>query len=274
MLQNRIGIEFKFLLLDEIDQSLDKACVDAFSDIVKTLQKEFTILVITHNDRLKDKFTHGILVRTRQKYGVSGPGGIIVVKPYLIAITGKQNSGKNTTGKLLAKKLGDETKFIAFADPIKKIAEQAFPNLPKKWLYGPSKFRSQVIPGAFKNGVPLTVRQMLMDIGNDFGRRYNDLIWIDNLEIRFQQTLLKQPSAIIITDTRFRTEFDRLQALGFYQVRILRSYNGPINTDVSEINQDGIQDDEFDAVIDNNGTKQQLRDQVNSIVVQIKAKCQ
>lgn len=62
VLQNRIGIESKFLLLDEIDQSLDKASVDAFSDIVKTLQKEFTILVITHNDRLKDKFTHGILV--------------------------------------------------------------------------------------------------------------------------------------------------------------------------------------------------------------------
>jgi len=62
VLQNRIGTDIKFLLLDEIDQSLDKASVDAFADIVKFFQKDFTILVITHNDRLKDKFSHAILV--------------------------------------------------------------------------------------------------------------------------------------------------------------------------------------------------------------------
>jgi DNA repair exonuclease SbcCD ATPase subunit len=62
VLKNRIGIDIKFLLLDEIDQSLDKASVDAFADIVKFFQQDFTILVITHNDRLKDKFSHAILV--------------------------------------------------------------------------------------------------------------------------------------------------------------------------------------------------------------------
>lgn len=62
LLQKMIGTDVKFLLLDEIDQSLDKASVDAFADIVKFFQKDFTILVITHNDRLKDKFTHAICV--------------------------------------------------------------------------------------------------------------------------------------------------------------------------------------------------------------------
>ena len=62
LLQNEIGTDVKFLLLDEIDQSLDKASVDAFADIVKFFQQEFTILIITHNDRLKDKFSHAILV--------------------------------------------------------------------------------------------------------------------------------------------------------------------------------------------------------------------
>lgn len=62
LLQKMIGTDIRFLLLDEIDQSLDKASVDAFSDIVKFFQKDFTILVITHNDRLKDKFSHAILV--------------------------------------------------------------------------------------------------------------------------------------------------------------------------------------------------------------------
>lgn len=62
LLQKMVGTNVKFLLLDEIDQSLDKASVDAFADIVKFFQKEFTILIITHNDRLKDKFSHAILV--------------------------------------------------------------------------------------------------------------------------------------------------------------------------------------------------------------------
>lgn len=62
LLQKMTGADIKFLLLDEIDQSLDKASVDAFVDIVKFFQKDYNILIITHNDRLKDKFSHAILV--------------------------------------------------------------------------------------------------------------------------------------------------------------------------------------------------------------------
>jgi len=62
LLQKRMGTDIKFLLLDEIEDSLDKAGVDAFADIVKFFQKDFTILVITHNDYLKDKFASAILV--------------------------------------------------------------------------------------------------------------------------------------------------------------------------------------------------------------------
>jgi len=66
LLQKMFDADIRLLLLDEIDQSLDKAGVDAFADIVKFFQKDFTILVITHNDRLKDKFAHAILVEQDQ----------------------------------------------------------------------------------------------------------------------------------------------------------------------------------------------------------------
>lgn len=66
LLQKMFGADIRLLLLDEIDQSLDKAGVDAFADIVKFFQKDFTILVITHNDKLKDKFAHAILVEQDQ----------------------------------------------------------------------------------------------------------------------------------------------------------------------------------------------------------------
>lgn len=61
-LQKMLNIDIKFLLLDELDPALDKRRVDIFADVVKFLHKDFTVLVITHNDRLKDKFSHAVLV--------------------------------------------------------------------------------------------------------------------------------------------------------------------------------------------------------------------
>lgn len=66
LLYKTLGVNIKFLLLDEIDQPLDKAGTDALAQIIKYFSKDFTILVITHNDRLKDKFTHAIFVEQDQ----------------------------------------------------------------------------------------------------------------------------------------------------------------------------------------------------------------
>lgn len=62
ILQKIFGVDLRLLLLDEVDQPLDKAGIDALSDIIKFFQKDFKILVITHNDRLKDKFQHFVIV--------------------------------------------------------------------------------------------------------------------------------------------------------------------------------------------------------------------
>lgn len=66
LLAKTTGSQVKFLLLDEVDQSLDKASIDALADIIKTFQQDFTILVITHNDRLQKKFGTAILVEQSQ----------------------------------------------------------------------------------------------------------------------------------------------------------------------------------------------------------------
>ena len=62
-----------------------------------------------------------------------------------IAISGKANSGKNTLAKLIKQELKQQSinscKFLAFADPIKKMSLIAFPDIPKKWLYGSSNYR-------------------------------------------------------------------------------------------------------------------------------------
>lgn len=202
---------------------------------------------------------------------------------YRIAITGKANSGKNTVGKLLIKELkavkkpydggiyydGPNSKSIAFADPIKEMIQIAYPDIPRKWLYGSSKFRTNIIPGAFKNGVPLTVRQLLIDIGNDFGRAYKSDIWLRNFDSRFQKLVKKNVPIVMVTDCRFRNEFDHLKSLGFFQIRLIRNEHTKID-DISETSQDGIANSEFDAVIENNGTLKELAEKVKKIIPDLK----
>jgi hypothetical protein len=209
---------------------------------------------------------------------------------YKIAITGKANSGKNTVGKLLCNGLreivfapkidslghhlvGDlfyGMKFMAFADPIKEMIRIAYPELPRKFLYGPSKFRAEVIPGAFKNGIPLTVRQYLIDIGN--GARANKPdIWLNNFDNRFNKLVKKNFSIVVVTDVRFRNEFDHLKNKDFFQIRLLRDAHLKIN-DVSETNQDGIDNNEFDAIIYNNRTLKDLKEEVNKIIPRLSSK--
>jgi hypothetical protein len=191
---------------------------------------------------------------------------------YKISISGKANTGKNTVGKLLVQEIKCHWspnrfshQFIAFADPLKKMARLAFPQIPRKWLYGSSKFRSEIIPGAFKEGVPLTVRQLLIDLGSDFGRKYQADIWLRNFDNIFNKLVKKDVPVVIVTDCRFRNEFDHLKDLGFFQIRIIRDHIAKIN-DTSETNQDGILDSEFDVIIDNNKDKAHLKKQVQQVL--------
>lgn len=185
---------------------------------------------------------------------------------YKIAISGKANSGKNTVSNLISSELFNtfgKAEFLAFADPIKKMIEIAYPNLPKEYLYGSSNLRSKIIPGAFKNEVPLSVRQLLIDLGNDFGRMYKKDIWISNFDYHFNKLLLQNHN-VIVTDLRFRNEFDHLSKLNFYKIRIIRSSSLVINNE-SETNQELIKDSEFDCIIDNNCSLDDLSKQVKNI---------
>lgn len=184
-----------------------------------------------------------------------------------IAITGKANSGKNTVSGLLCNAAcSEDQEFIslAFADPIKEIAQTLFPQLPRQYLYGSSELRSEVIPNAFKDGEPLTVRQLLIDLGTS-AREYNPNIWIDILHYRIDVAQKGKPHLIIINDVRFKNEFDFLKGLGFYQIRLYRDKHTKIDH-ASETDQDAIQDSQFDLVLHNDSTLDSLKESIEKVV--------
>lgn len=195
---------------------------------------------------------------------------------FKIAITGKANSGKDTLSRMITKEFRlalDRyvyTKCMAFADPLKEMIRIMFPTIPKKNLYGSSNLRNEIIPGAFKDGNPLTIRQLLIDLGTEVGRKYKESVWLDNFDARLAK--VHSSALVIVTDARFRNEFDHLKHLGFVMIKLSRDGANPAINHISETSQDSIQENEFDFVINNNGTLSDLKHTVREIVTKLASK--
>jgi dephospho-CoA kinase len=177
-----------------------------------------------------------------------------------IGICGKAGTGKDTAAKYILKKYKN-IKQVAFADPIKKIAETMYPNIDKKWLYGPSQFRNSIIKNAFKNNEPLSVRQLLIDIGTA-GRAYNENIWIESV---FNNINLTSDS-FIFSDIRFINEFNYLKKNNFKTIKIKRIKNNSPNSE-TETQLDLIPEDEFSCIIDNDYDIKHLYEKIDDFLM-------
>lgn len=190
---------------------------------------------------------------------------------YKIAISGKANSGKDTVAKMFSDiKITPDVGFntakikVALADPIKDIIRIMFPRTKRSTLYGPSKNRSEKIPGAFLNNEQLTYRKLLQNLGTEVGRGYKESIWLDVLDYKAEKAEKKWTSLFIVTDVRFRNEFDHLKNKGFTMIRVVRDSQLSLNHS-SEIEQETIADSEFDIIIENNSTKDDLNKKIIDI---------
>lgn len=192
---------------------------------------------------------------------------------YKIAISGKANAGKDTVANLLVNAYSEFLPFTgaqkhSLADPIKEIVKIMFPKTKHRTLYGPSKNRMEIVPGAFKNGQQVTYRNILQEIGTEVGRSYNEDIWLDVLDYRAEKAKSRQLSLFIVPDCRFVNEFKYLKNKGYIMIRVKR--NSQLNmSHASEVEQDQILDSEFDFVIDNNGSKEDLFEKIKQIVLML-----
>ena len=191
---------------------------------------------------------------------------------YKIAISGKVNSGKSTVSDLFFSvfldrmiHMNDSVQQAALADPIKEMIMIMFPRTNREILYGPSKNRSEVIPGAYKDGQPLTYRKLLQDLGTEVGRGYKSDIWLDVMDHKTEVANREGVGLFIVTDVRFRNEFDHLKSAGYFMVRVTRDSQLSLDH-TSETEQETISNIEFDAIIKNDGTLEQLRDKVSDAI--------
>ena len=62
VLSGHSGAKIDLLLLDEVSSSLDNRGVDMFVNVVRSLGREMKVLVISHDEKLKDKFPNTITI--------------------------------------------------------------------------------------------------------------------------------------------------------------------------------------------------------------------
>jgi hypothetical protein len=142
----------------------------------------------------------------------------------------------------------------------------------------------------------LTPREALQKLGTEWGRECYPNTWVD-LCIRTARKLLDDPSArytqkegvrvsgnltwdeadsiaanrvrgVAVPDVRFRNEIKAIKGAGGKMIRVVRPGAGLVGghaTHVSETEQLEIPDSEFDIILHNNGTLEDLRSAVKAI---------
>ena len=183
-----------------------------------------------------------------------------------IALSGKGGVGKNTIATLIAQETlhlqEEEYTIAAFAAHIKKIIQSLFPNCDEEALYGSSELRQNKITSDLdiELGDEVTYRQVSCDIGK-IGRSYSSLIWIAHIARQLQNSP-QNNKLFIISDLRFIDEFAWARKNGFMMCRIKRDEQLQLN-DISETQQDELTDDQFDVIINNNCSLEELKEKVS-----------
>lgn len=185
-----------------------------------------------------------------------------------LAISGKAGSGKSTLQNMFISNISGEAVTAALADPIKEIIMIMFPKTKCDILYGKSENRYAKVPNASLNLEPITYRELLQYLGTEVGRNLNPNIWIDVLDYKKNKALSENKAMFIVSDVRFRNEFDHVKQNDYITIRIKRNIDNNMDH-ISESEQDEILDKEFDYVIYNICSKDDLEDQVKSILKEI-----
>ena len=170
-------------------------------------------------------------------------------EPMLIGISGKAQSGKDTLGKFLCERY--RCLHYYFAKHLKEGAKIMFA-LTDKQIENKEKV---IEPWGIS---PRTIYQRL---GTEVGRGIDVNIWVKNAEMFVRQNA---GFTVVITDVRFSNEAFWIHNCGGVVINIVREQN-----DIKEnkhSSEDGLKPDDIDLTIYNNGT---IEDMCNELTYHV-----
>jgi hypothetical protein len=185
----------------------------------------------------------------------------------IIGVVGFIGSGKGTVGDILEREHG--YKKFAFADALKDAVAGIF-LWPRGLLEGDTNasraFRERVdVWWSHKLGYEVTPRLILQKFGTEACRHgIADNIWIAALEKRIHGY-----EDVVITDCRFPNEIDFIRSAGGVIIRVKRG-DDPSPEEISKmhISETAWNNYDPDFVIHNEGTKDDLKENVKIILTQ------
>jgi hypothetical protein len=210
----------------------------------------------------------------------------------IAGIVGRARNGKDEVAKAIIKHRPSFQR-IGFADQLKALALEIDPVIPTAKGFsggltpiptdedvrsgaGISTARlSQVVDwNGWENAKDLfpEVRRFLQHLGTDVRKLMGRDAWVDAwqaklppLEWSNEDGVLEVdiPADVVVPDTRFLNEADRIRSLGGTIIRVVRPSITSTDTHPSEVEQEGI-DAHFTVV--NDGTLKDLEDQVVTIL--------
>ncbi len=166
----------------------------------------------------------------------------------IIIFSGKQYAGKDTAAKIMLDEMPDFRR-CAMGDII-KLTYGAQKNLTYEEIEkNKSKYRADLI------------------ILGNWGRAQSPDYWL--------QKIVEQDGNIIVTDVRIPHEYEVFKKAGAITIRVeatreIRASRGELigEEDITEVGLDNIKD--WDFIIDNNSSYENLKIQVNRIISRIK----
>lgn len=179
----------------------------------------------------------------------------------IIAVGHQKNVGKDTFVKCCIDILRVEVRGL-------RIVQRGFANKLYEFLYSTyawAGFKTKQYYDEHpqeKNTVllnGLTARQMLIDVGTPVMRAYDDNIWIN--------ACLKNEDydMLFITDLRFPNEFEAVESMGGFLIRILRP-DLPKPTDLADTALDGW-DERWHRTVFNNDDRNKLHYEAQNFVL-------
>lgn len=181
----------------------------------------------------------------------------------ILAFGHKRLRGKDTSGIIAfenLRKRGIAVRRDSFAYSLKEHIGKGVFGMSEEQLYGDSKTEKDLFWG-------FTPRWMLQQVGTELMRKHiHENIWAKTLELRAQNA---PSTSVVITDLRFWNEVEAVKRLGGYVIKCERQIAFDPEQDKHQSETDLDNFVEWDYVINNTGTIEELENQIKRMIEDI-----